>query len=245
MTPETLIPDNCILQEPSLAHYTAQALNNCAQDLSVLLENLGRGVQAVKAAHQNSKTILGIIEEAKGLCYCAQTDLADNAALTVKNIRAYNKLLHQIDILAQEADYQGTNLLQNSSIKIVFNQKRYSYLEVNGVDARAKGLGLNRLKMAAWQTIDDIEVTIAQLLNASTVLASMIYNFGTNFLIISNRQKFTKNLINILREGADKLTLADLSEESADILELQTRQQLADSLLSLASLASQSVLKLF
>ena len=46
-------------------------------------------------------------------------------------------------------------------------------------------------------------------------------------------------------EGADKLTLADMNEESANMLALQTRQQLAINSLSLASQAAQSVLKLF
>ena len=44
---------------------------------------------------------------------------------------------------------------------------------------------------------------------------------------------------------ADKLTLADMNEESANMLALQTRQQLAINSLSLASQAAQSVLKLF
>ena len=46
-------------------------------------------------------------------------------------------------------------------------------------------------------------------------------------------------------EGADKLTLANMNEESANMLALQTRQQLAINSLSLASQASQSILKLF
>ena len=54
-----------------------------------------------------------------------------------------------------------------------------------------------------------------------------------------------KSLINVLTEGADKLTLADMNEESANMLALQTRQQLAINSLSLASQASQSILKLF
>ena len=63
--------------------------------------------------------------------------------------------------------------------------------------------------------------------------------------IVENREEFTENLINVLEEGADKLTLADMNEESANMLALQTRQQLAINSLSLASQAAQSVLSLF
>ena len=68
---------------------------------------------------------------------------------------------------------------------------------------------------------------------------------GNNYSIITSRQDFTENLINILTEGADKLTLADMNEESANMLALQTRQQLAINSLSLASQAAQSIMKLF
>ena len=53
------------------------------------------------------------------------------------------------------------------------------------------------------------------------------------------------NASSILTEGANKLTLADMNEENANMLALQTRQKLAINSLSLASQASQAVLKLF
>ena len=59
------------------------------------------------------------------------------------------------------------------------------------------------------------------------------------------RQDFTKNLINALQVGADNLVLADINEESANMLALQTRQQLSTVALSLASQADQAVLRLF
>lgn len=46
------------------------------------------------------------------------------------------------------------------------------------------------------------------------------------------------SLNQVLEEGADKLTLADMNEESANILALQTRQNLATNALSLASQAN-------
>ena len=59
------------------------------------------------------------------------------------------------------------------------------------------------------------------------------------------RQDFTKAMINTLQTGADALTLADSNEEGANLLALQTRQQLSTTALSLASQASQAVLRLF
>ena len=73
----------------------------------------------------------------------------------------------------------------------------------------------------------------------------MSSELGSYYNIVLNRQDFTENLINVLEEGADKLTLADMNEESANMLALQTRQQLATNSLSLASQAAQSILRLF
>ena len=73
----------------------------------------------------------------------------------------------------------------------------------------------------------------------------MASEFGNNYSIVQNREDFTENLINVLEEGSDKLVLADMIEESANMLALQTRQQVGVNSLSLASQAAQAVLKLF
>lgn len=93
-------------------------------------------------------------------------------------------------------------------------------------------------KDAIGKSITQVEDAVSQLRNMASV-------FGNNYSIVENREEFTENLINVLEEGADKLTLADMNEESANMLALQTRQQLAINSLSLASQAAQSVLSLF
>jgi flagellin-like hook-associated protein FlgL len=98
---------------------------------------------------------------------------------------------------------------------------------------------------AGSQTADKIQDSITKATDAIVKLREFSSAFGNNYSIVQTRESFTTNLINVLEEGADKLTLADMNEESANMLALQTRQQLAINSLSLASQASQSVLKLF
>ena len=69
--------------------------------------------------------------------------------------------------------------------------------------------------------------------------------FGANLTTVQTRQDFTKDLINTLQTGADNLVLADTNEEGANLLALQTRQQLSTTALSLAAQADQAVLRLF
>jgi flagellin-like hook-associated protein FlgL len=68
---------------------------------------------------------------------------------------------------------------------------------------------------------------------------------AANLSILSTRQQFVSSMVNTLVEGAGKLTNADTNEEGANMLMLQTRQQLGVTSLSLASQAAQSVLRLF
>ena len=154
----------------------------------------------------------------------------------------YNEVLAQYDNVVQDASYKGINLLQNDSLKVRFNEDGASNLEVTGKDVKAQKLGLNN---ANWQTYNDISKSIAELKSAISSLRSYTTDLGNNYSIVMNREEFTENLINVLTEGADKLTLADMNEESANMLALQTRQHLAINSLSLASQASKSVLKLF
>ena len=156
----------------------------------------------------------------------------------------FDEILSQIDQLAQDAGYKGVNLLQDNDLKVIFNEYRTSELIVEGKDASSRGLGLAS-SIDNWQRDADLEISIGQVENAINNLRTMASEFGTNYSIIQSREDFTDNLINVLEEGSDKLVLADMNEESANMLALQTRQQLGINSLSLASQASQSVLKLF
>jgi flagellin-like hook-associated protein FlgL len=63
--------------------------------------------------------------------------------------------------------------------------------------------------------------------------------------IINTRQDFVKAMVNTVTQGADNLTLADMNEEGANMLMLQTRQSLSTTALSMSAQAAQSVLRLF
>ena len=68
---------------------------------------------------------------------------------------------------------------------------------------------------------------------------------ASNNGVITTRQEFTTQMISTLTTGADMLTAADPNEEGANMLALQTRQQLGVVALQLSSQAQQSILRLF
>ncbi len=157
----------------------------------------------------------------------------------------YNEILKQIDMLAKDSGYKGVNLLQEEKLTVNFNEDRTSSLLVQGKNADVEGLKLPAGE--DWDNADNVALDEALNLvdDAINTLRNWAAEFGNNYAILQSRENFTENLVNVLTEGADKLTLADMNEESANMLALQTRQQLAINSLSLASQAAQSVLQLF
>ena len=81
--------------------------------------------------------------------------------------------------------------------------------------------------------------------SALATLRSQAQSLGSNLSTVQIRQDFTKSMINTLKTGADSLTLADTNEEGANLLALQTRQQLSSTALSFAAQADRNVLRLF
>ena len=155
---------------------------------------------------------------------------------------SFNKILEQYDQLIADASYKGINLLNSQRLKINFNEDRSSGIEILGVSALSADLGIVTTE---WQSKADIEKSVSELEEAINTLRGYASQYGNYYSIVTTRQDFTENLINVLEEGADKLTLADMNQESANMLALQTSQQLAVNSLSLASQASQAVLRLF
>lgn len=90
-----------------------------------------------------------------------------------------------------------------------------------------------------------INAVISQLDSALTELRTQAQTLGSNVALLNARLDFTENYVNTLQGGADKLTLADINSEGANLLALQTRQQLGIQSLSLAAQAEASILSLF
>ena len=101
------------------------------------------------------------------------------------------------------------------------------------------------VKQTGGSYATSIDATITEIANATDYLRSYATELGNNYSIIETRQNFTDALIDVLETGSDNLVLADMNEESANYLALQTRQQLAINSLSLASQSAQSILSLF
>ncbi len=226
----------------------AAALN---ADTTGVLDAEGEEIKGFTATVENGQIRIsndkGVVAKISGTISGITFDGEIGNTTRQSSMSQYNEILSQIDQLAKDSGYKGVNLLQGNDLKVVFNEDRSSYLTIKGTFADTSDEGLNISRAAKWNNPDNvaIDASIDELDAAITQLRNMASEFGNNYSIVENRENFTESLINVLEEGSDKLTLADMNEESANMLALQTRQQLAINSLSLASQAAQSVLKLF
>src|SRR6266478_1415664 len=160
-------------------------------------------------------------------------------------VAQYNNVLAQINTTAQDASFNGINLLNGDTLKLTFNETGKSTLSITGVTFNDAGLGLAALT-SGTDFLDNASANkaLTSLNAASTTLRSEASALGSNLSIVQIRQDFNKNLINVLQTGSSNLTLADTNEEAANSQALSTRQSIAVSALALANQSQASVLQL-
>lgn len=117
-------------------------------------------------------------------------------------------------------------------------------LGIQGHGTNSTGLGEHEIDWGGpkyREALKDIAIQIEKMDNALRVELS---NIATNTSVLNIREEFTQELRTTLLEGSDKLVLADMNDEGANLLALQTRQQLGLSALQLATQQSQQLLRL-
>jgi flagellin-like hook-associated protein FlgL len=232
---------NSALDNPT-TYFASQAETQRATDLSNRQDGMSEAVQTIQAANAGISSITSLIQSAQGLATSASSTSDTLAQGTYYS--QYTQILTQITQMASDSGYQGTNLLTNGTLTIQFGQQNgQSSLTVNGVNDSAAGLTLGGT--ALWTSAAVVATDALNMDSAISTLRGNASTLASNLAIITTRQSFTTSLINTLQTGSDNLTLADMNQESANMLALQTKQSLGTTALSLSSQAAQSVLKLF
>jgi flagellin-like hook-associated protein FlgL len=242
---------NSALDDP-VAYFTAVAHEQRASDLASRKDEMSESIQMVKAADAGIESIRTLIASAKSL---ATSALSSETSAGVEQLRSqYTEVMSQITAMAGDSGYKGVNLLNEDEHEVKFDELGDSTLTLTGFDATATGATLDLTEFDAnewWDdgndvvAKDDIKAAIVQMDAATTSLRTESSKLSNNLSIITARQEFTQGMINVLKDGAAVLTNADMNEEGANMLMLQTRQALGTTSLSLASQAAQSVLRLF
>jgi len=255
-------------------YFKAASLTDRATGLNGRLDAMGQAVSTIKSADQAITSIRtltaqmkAVAEDAKGeLDATARGNLGEQFNELLKQVDqlAKDAVYAGVNFLKgnQELTVQFNEKLDKSTLEVQgFSVGRASdsaALSLSGTE-----LGLTNVTIGVHtdgtgaQTSTatavyfggdsykaDMDTLITNIENFEAQLSTASKSLANNLSVITTRQDFTQKQVNILNEGADKLTLADLNEEGANLLALNTAQQLGIGALSLASQANQQVLQL-
>jgi flagellin len=221
-------------------YFVAKSHLDRASDLAVRKDGMSEAIQTVKAANEGIDAIQQLIESAKGLAQSAYS-AGTTAQTTLQD--QYDNVVAQIDNIATDSIYKGTNLLGGDTLTVTFNEDGSSSLDIVGFDASSTGdLAISAGDFSTTTAIGD---AIAELDGALETLRTNASALSAAMNVVTTRNEFTDGMVNVLSAGADALTAADTNEEGANMLMLQVRQALGTTALSLSAQAAQSVLRLF
>jgi flagellin-like hook-associated protein FlgL len=229
--------------------FTAQEHRQRATDLASRKDSMSEAIQTVKAASNGIDAITDLLAQAKSLAQSARSATSTNA---LQFASQYNEVRSQISTLASDSGYKGINLLNGTTetLRVDFNASGSNYITLTGFAGTSAGLTVSDVA-SSWTSdavttcTTAIDNALTAIDNANSTLRTQSKILSSKLNIITTRNDFTTDFVNTLNEGADALTLADMNEEGASMLMLQTRQSLGTTSLSLASQAAQSVLRLF
>jgi flagellin len=246
--------------------FAAQGHTSRANQLTGLKDGISEAIQTVKAADSGIRGVLATVESLRGVLAQARSAINDTtnsttlmgASATAGLVGQYNRLIGQLNNQVNDASYKGVNFLTGSTVMTVnFNETATTKIVMSGFTSTAAGLAISGGTAATGvgmtgnvvsgdiNEVTEIDNFEASLNKAIATLQTESGTLSANLSVLTTRQKFIGEMVNTLVVGATKLTEADTNEEGANLLSLQTRQQLGTTALSISAQAEQSILRLF
>lgn len=255
--------------DDALSFFKARNLNSRASDLQNIKDGITDGINIIRSSIQGLESMEAVLKQMKAL---AQSAISSPESSTRGKLASqFNELRSQVDNLAEDSSFNGVNLLKNSTaafmpggdtLTVKFNERTeqiaINQLIISGVSTSdfntimagsAVATGTAGSQTVWGQTgtaaISAINAAIRGIDSALITVRQVAQELGTNSALLEIRRSFTEDIINTLKGGASDLVNADLNEESANLLSLQTRQQLGTISLSIAQQSEQAILRLF
>lgn len=236
---------NSALDDP-VNFFKAKDHNDRARDLAAKKDGMREAIKTIEAANTGIESMYDMLDQMKSLASAAKT--SDNTS-DLKT--QFDSIRSQVKTLADDAKYGGKNLLGNDALQVEFDENGSHKLSVQGIDAKTAvgeirtSTSTKTINAANFNNATGMESAISEIDDAVKTLRTEAQKLASSLSTISIREDFTNNMINTLNTGADQLTLADMNEEGANMLMLQTRQSLGTTSLSMSSQAAQAVMRLF
>ena len=252
--------------------FRAKALADRADDFGLKKDGIDQGISSITAALDALDAIDAMIKQMKGIAEAARSQSQTERAASTVQFEELGKQIFQLIEDASYQGLNLLNNT-NSELSVSFSTRTDSKLEVQGLDLNATAVAAGTVDTRIFSVVSfsgaggfifsnfgaSNGFSVFALNNSLVSLASTVIRrldlatsrvrshaakLGTNVAILETRLNFTKTYVNTLEAGSDKLTLADLNEEGANLVALQTRQQLGIQSLAIAGQQQQAILSL-
>ena len=252
--------------------FKAKSLTDRAEDFNLKKDGIDQGISSITAALDAIEAIDTLVKQMKGIVEAARSQSTSERATATTQFDELGKQIYQLIEDASYQGLNLLNNT-SSKLEVSFSTRTASELEVAGFALNATAVAAGTLASRVFSVIAfsgaggflfsnfgatasftsfgannslvSRSATVVTILdNAVSRLRSQAAKLGTNVAILETRLDFTKSYVNTVAGGADKLTLADLNEEGANLIALQTRQQLGIQSLSIAGQQQQAILAL-
>lgn len=229
--------------DDAMKYFASEVHNRNARELDSVKSEMNEASTLLKITDKAIASAIKVLDQMRGLAKSYASADADNQASIVASI---NTLSTELGKLLDDASYNGKNILTTATSATAISIRLNTTTAVMDVAGQAADAFLTFTNnpttgadFAAGGTgLAEIETALSKFKASASEVSS-------TYSLVSIRLDFTSNLIMNFKDGASMLTEADVNEEGANLLALQTRNQLGVSGLSLASQQAQAVLKLF
>ena len=259
--------------DDAVAYFTSKGLSDRAIDISSRKAEIDQALSTVKTATQSTESIDAILKQLKGILISAKTaTVSEKSTLQTQfnslsaqiNLLATDATYNGTNLVNSTATVLTVQFSALTTSRIQITGKELTVTNFLGVAASgAITYGASASLAASGIIYLGVATDISDGVMFTDGLASHFDNgvlklnaaidtvraaakaLGGNVAFLQTRLDFSSQYAVTLTEGADKLRLADLNEEGANLVALQTRQQLALQSLAFAGQAEQAILTLF
>jgi len=243
--------------DDAVKFFQSQSLTNRATDISQRKDQIDQGISSLTTATNAVQSVVSVLQQLQGILNSAKTQTAAQRAASATQFATVAK---QLNNLVNDASYQGLNLVNStaSTLSLQFSNSSTSTMKIHGFNLQVSklvstgvvpSLLASKIVGTTFSKVSNktskFDAAFNTLQNAVFAAQADAQTLGGNVNFLQTRLAFSSQYIVTLQAGSDKLVVADVNQESTNLVTLQTRQQLSIQSLSIATQSEQSVLRLF
>ncbi|MCF8878470.1 flagellin [Hyphobacterium sp. SN044] len=224
----------------------AQRMRSEVSGYKAVQDSLNRAVSTVDVALAAGEAISDLLIEMKEKALASADSSLDTASRSALN-EDFKALRDQISTIVSNAEFNGTNLINNSvaSISALANADGSNTITVLDENLSLGGGVVTIAATASYATATQADTIASQLGTSLDNVNAALARLGTKSKALEIHSTFVTKLSDSLTEGIGNLVDADLARESARLQSLQVKQQLGIQALSIANQSPQSILSFF